>query len=152
MLEKCNEKDKISFSGSKVREHIKKKEPIEEYLIRKDIYEFLCNGKNTLLYNIYKKNNQKKGFVLWMTGLSQSGKSTIADEVYNQLKKKGFRVERLDGDIVRESLTKDLGFSKEDRDENIRRVTFLAKLLSRHGVGVIASFISPYEKQREEIK
>lgn len=151
-VNQCDEKDKISFSGSKVREHIKNKEPIEEYLIRKDIYDFLCNGKNTLVDNMYKENNQNKGFVLWMTGLSQSGKSTIADDVYNQLKDKGCRVERLDGDIVRESLTKDLGFSKEDRDENIRRVTFLAKLLSRNGVGVIASFISPYERQREEVK
>lgn len=151
-VNECKEENKISFSGSKVRENIKNKEPIEEYLIRQDIYNFLCNGKNTLVDKMYKENNQKKGFVLWLTGLSQSGKSTIADEVYNQLKEKGYRVERLDGDIVRESLTKDLGFSKEDRDENIRRVTFLAKLLSRNGVGVIASFISPYEKQREEIK
>ena len=103
---------------------------------------------------MYKKemNKNKKGFVLWFTGLSQSGKSTIADKVYEMLKKEDCKVERLDGDIVRESLTKDLGFSKEDRDENIRRIGFVAKLLSRNGVGVMASFISPYKKQRDDLR
>ena len=89
---------------------------------------------------------------MWFTGLSQSGKTTRADKVYDILKERGYKVERLDGDIVRESLTKDLGFSKEDRDENIKRVSFVAKLLSRNRVGVIASFISPYEKQRQGIR
>lgn len=94
----------------------------------------------------------KQGFVLWFTGLSQAGKTTIADEVYKILKEKGLNVERLDGDIVRQSLTKDLGFTKEDRNKNIERVTFIAKLLSRNGVAVLASFISPYKKTREKIK
>lgn len=99
-----------------------------------------------------KNKYRNQGFVLWLTGLSQSGKTTVANKVYNILKKKGCSVERLDGDVVRESLTKDLGFSKKDRDENIKRVTFVAQLLSRNNVGVIASFISPYRKQRTEIK
>src|SRR5512134_2875248 len=90
-----------------------------------------------------------KGFTLWMTGLSGAGKTTIAKILENELKGRGIRFERLDGDVVRESLTRDLGFSKEDRDKNIERVTFVAKLLSRNDVGVIASFISPYRAARD---
>ena len=90
------------------------------------------------------------GFTLWFTGLPCSGKSAIADRLADILKERGLRVERLDGDIVRQSLTRDLGFSKADRDENIRRVTFVAKLLSRNGVAVLTSFVSPYREIREE--
>ena len=90
------------------------------------------------------------GFTLWFTGLPCSGKSAIADKVAEILKARGLRVERLDGDIVRQSLTRDLGFSKADRDENIRRVTFVAKLLSRNGVAVLTSFVSPYREIRAE--
>jgi len=93
-----------------------------------------------------------KGFVLWFTGLSGSGKSAIADKVAEKLKERGLRIERLDGDIVRKSLTKDLGFSENDRNENIKRVTFVAKLLSRNDVGVIASFISPYREIRKHVR
>jgi len=93
-----------------------------------------------------------KGFVLWFTGLSGSGKSVIADRVAEKLKEKGLKIERLDGDIVRKSLTKDLGFSENDRNENIKRVTFVAKLLSRNDVGVIASFISPYREIRNHVR
>jgi adenylylsulfate kinase len=93
---------------------------------------------------------EKKGFTLWFTGLPSSGKSAVADRVAEILKEKGLKVERLDGDIVRKSLTGDLGFSKEDRDENIRRVTFVAKLLTRNGVAVLTSFISPYREIRAE--
>jgi adenylyl-sulfate kinase len=89
------------------------------------------------------------GFVLWFTGLSGSGKTTLAKLIEQELKERGVRVERLDGDVVRQSLTADLGFSKEDRDKNIERVTFVAKLLSRNGVGVLASFISPYRTTRD---
>jgi adenylyl-sulfate kinase len=88
------------------------------------------------------------GFVLWFTGLSGSGKTTIAKTLLPRLQEHGVRVERLDGDVVRESLTKDLGFTKEDRDTNIKRVTFVARVLSRNNVGVLASFISPYAKTR----
>lgn len=98
----------------------------------------------------------QKGFTAWFTGLPCSGKTTIADRVADILREKGYRVERLDGDIVRKGLTSDLGFSKEDRDENIKRVTFVAKLLSRNGVAVLATFVSPYRerraKTREEIE
>jgi adenylylsulfate kinase len=91
---------------------------------------------------------EHKGFTLWFTGLPCSGKSAVADKVAEILKDKGLKVERLDGDIVRESLTRDLGFSKEDRNENIRRVTFVSKLLTRNGVAVLTSFISPYREVR----
>ncbi len=92
---------------------------------------------------------EHKGFTLWFTGLSGSGKSALADLIARDLKKRGMKVERLDGDIVRQSLTSDLGFSEEDRIRNIERVTFVAKLLTRNGVAVLASFISPYNKIRE---
>jgi adenylylsulfate kinase len=68
------------------------------------------------------------------------------------LKERGYRVERLDGDIVRKGLTSDLGFSKEDRDENIKRVTFVAKLLTRNGVAVLATFVSPYRERRKKTR
>jgi len=97
---------------------------------------------------VEKVNCCQKGFTLWFTGLPCSGKSAVADKVAEILRGKGMRVERLDGDIVRQDLTRDLGFTREDRDENIRRVTFVAKLLTRNGVAVLTSFISPYREVR----
>jgi adenylylsulfate kinase len=95
---------------------------------------------------------EQTGFTLWFTGLPCSGKSAVADGVAAILKERGLRVERLDGDVVRQDLTRDLGFSKKDRDENIRRVTFVAKLLSRNGVAVLTSFISPYRELRDRAR
>jgi adenylyl-sulfate kinase len=92
--------------------------------------------------------SDQKGFTLWFTGLSGSGKTTIAKPIEQELRNRGLKVERLDGDIVRQSLTRDLGFSKEDRNKNIERVTFVAKLLTRNGVAVLCSFISPYRERR----
>ncbi|MCJ7588920.1 MAG: adenylyl-sulfate kinase [Candidatus Aminicenantes bacterium] len=94
----------------------------------------------------------RKGVTLWFTGLPCSGKSAVADRVADILKSKGFYAERLDGDNVRQDLTRDLGFSKKDRDENIRRVTFVAKLLTRNGVVVLTSFISPYKEMRSHAR
>ncbi len=97
-----------------------------------------------------------KGVTVWFTGLPCSGKTTIADKLAEKLRERNLKVERLDGDIVREGLTRDLGFSKEDRDRNIERVTFVAKLLTRNDVIVLATFVSPYivrrQKTREEIE
>ena len=97
-------------------------------------------------------NSKQQGFTLWFTGLPCSGKTTVADAVAERLEAAGLRVERLDGDIVRQSLTRDLGFSKEDRDENIERITFVAKLLSRNGVATLVSFVSPYRKRRQHAR
>jgi len=92
---------------------------------------------------------EHKGFTLWFTGLACSGKSVLADVVAEDLRMRGMKVERLDGDIVRKSLTRDLGFSNEDRRMNIERVTFVAKLLTRNRVAVLASFISPFNDIRD---
>lgn len=95
---------------------------------------------------------EHRGVTIWFTGLSGAGKTTISQEVAYQLKEQGYKVEILDGDIVRTNLTKGLGFSKEDRDENIRRIGFVSHLLTRNGVIVIVSAISPYRDIRDEVR
>jgi adenylyl-sulfate kinase len=92
------------------------------------------------------------GFCLWFTGLSGAGKSTIANIVVEELRARGRRVELLDGDEVREHLSKGLGFSKEDRDTNIRRIGFVASLLARNGVIAVTAAISPYRSVRDEVR
>ena len=94
----------------------------------------------------------KRGFVLWLTGLSGAGKTTLTDALVPELRSRGLRVEVLDGDEVRTNLSKGLGFSKEDRDTNIRRIGFVSRLLARNGVGVIAAAISPYREIRDEVR
>src|SRR6478735_5789130 len=94
----------------------------------------------------------EQGFCLWFTGLSGSGKTTITTHLVKELRRRGSKLEVLDGDIVRENLSKGLGFSKEDRDTNIRRIAFVADLLSRNGVPVITAAISPYAEIRQEAR
>jgi adenylyl-sulfate kinase len=94
----------------------------------------------------------ERGFILWFTGLSGAGKSTLAEHVGKRLKDLGHKVEILDGDEVRENLSKGLGFSKEDRDTNIRRIGFVANLLARNGVVSITAAISPYREIRDECR
>jgi adenylyl-sulfate kinase len=94
----------------------------------------------------------EQGFCLWFTGLSGSGKTTITNVLVKELRKRGSKLEVLDGDIVRQNLSKGLGFSKEDRDTNIRRVAFVASLLARNGVPVITAAISPYREIRDEAR
>ena len=92
------------------------------------------------------------GFTLWFTGLPCAGKSTQAQLVAKELMRRGRAVEVLDGDVVRTNLSKGLGFSKEDRDENIRRIGFVCRLLSRNGVVAIAAAVSPYRAARDEVR
>jgi len=92
------------------------------------------------------------GFTVWFTGLPCCGKTTIANHLAIILKKKNYTVERLDGDIIRQSTTSNLGFSKKDRDENIRHATSLAKTLTQKNIIVLASFVSPYRKQRSKAR
>jgi adenylylsulfate kinase len=92
------------------------------------------------------------GFCLWFTGLSGAGKSTIANIVVDDLRARGCKVELLDGDEVREHLSKGLGFSKEDRDINIRRIGWVAKVLARNGVVAVTAAISPYRALRDEMR
>lgn len=93
-----------------------------------------------------------KGLTLWFTGLSGAGKTTIATAVAQELKIRGCLVELLDGDLVRTHLSKGLGFSKDDRDTNVRRIGFVASLLSRNGVVTIVAAISPYRETRYEVR
>jgi len=95
---------------------------------------------------------QARGFTLWLTGLSGAGKSTLATAVGHELRRRGVRVEVLDGDEVRQNLSKGLGFTREDRDTNIRRIGYVAKLLARNGVVVITAAISPYRAVRDEVR
>ena len=93
-----------------------------------------------------------KGFILWFTGLSGSGKTSISRALEPELKARGCKVEILDGDVIRTNLSKGLGFSKEDRDTNILRIGFVANLLSRNGVVAITAAISPYRAIRDEVR
>jgi len=93
-----------------------------------------------------------KGFTLWFTGLSGAGKSTISEIIVKRLQNAGRKVELLDGDVVRTHLSKGLGFSREDRDINVRRIGWVCEVLSRNGVVAIAAAISPYRSVREEIR
>jgi adenylylsulfate kinase len=92
------------------------------------------------------------GQVIWFTGLSSAGKSTIAQAVRDQLAAAGLRIELLDGDEIRTNLCRGLGFSREDRDENVRRIGYVASLLACHGVIVLVAAIAPYRKAREEVR
>lgn len=95
---------------------------------------------------------EHQGFTLWFTGLSGAGKTTVSRVIEKELRDRGMKVEVLDGDVIRENLSKGLGFSKEDRDTNIRRIGWVCEVLSRNGVVAIAAAISPYREIRDEIR
>lgn len=97
-------------------------------------------------------DDASSGFTIWITGLSGSGKSTVTALLERHLRARGLRVEVLDGDVVRSHLTKGLGFTREDRDENVRRVGWICELLSRNDVVAIAAVISPYRAVRDEVR
>jgi adenylylsulfate kinase len=96
--------------------------------------------------------DRQRGFTLWFTGLSGAGKTTVGEIVEKELKDRGLRVEVLDGDIVRTNLSKGLGFSREDRNINVLRIGFVANLLTRNGVAVIVSAISPHKEARDQVR
>jgi adenylylsulfate kinase len=98
---------------------------------------------------VSEQPTDRRGFTVWFTGLSGSGKSTIAEMLYHEFQARGMRTEILDGDVVRQNLSKGLGFSKEDRDINIMRIGFVANLLTRNGVATICCPISPYKATRD---
>jgi adenylylsulfate kinase len=100
----------------------------------------------------YVPSTKDNGFTLWFTGLSGAGKTTISKLIEEELRRRRNRLEILDGDVIRENLSKGLGFSKEDRDTNIRRIAFVADLLSRNGVPVLTAAISPYKETRDEAR
>lgn len=93
-----------------------------------------------------------QGFTLWFTGLSGAGKSTLTELLEEEFRRRKYKVEVLDGDVVRTNLSKGLGFSKEDRDTNIRRIGFVCDLLSRNGVIALSAAISPYASVRQEVR
>lgn len=95
---------------------------------------------------------EHQGFTLWFTGLSGAGKTTVSTRVAEELRRRGMKVEVLDGDVVRENLSKGLGFSKADRDTNIRRIGWVCQVLTRNGVVAIAAAISPYREIRDEVR
>lgn len=101
--------------------------------------------------NVHYGKREPKPSVIWFTGLSGSGKSTLATEVYNEMKTRGYKVEHLDGDLVRDIFPR-TGFSKEERDRHIRRIGFLASMLEKNGISVVASFIAPYKESRDFVK
>ena len=98
------------------------------------------------------ENFEAQGFTLWFTGLPCSGKTAIAEVIAKELVERSLNVESLDGDEVRTHLSKDLGFSKKDRDTHIRRMGFIAKLLSRNGVATLGAFVSPYREVRDYLR
>ncbi len=109
---------------------------------------FMPEGADKVL----KDYLSRSGIVIWFTGLPKSGKSAIANIVGDELEKRGIMHERLDGSMLRDNISKDLGFSKEDRLKNLERAAYISKLLSRNGAVVLASFITPYESHRKKIK
>ena len=99
-----------------------------------------------------ENGKRRGGFTLWFTGLSGAGKTTIAEIIEKELRLRHSKIEVLDGDIVRTNLSKGLGFSREDRDTNVLRIGFVADLLTRNGVGVIVSAISPFKEVRDQVR
>src|SRR5947209_7989744 len=102
-----------------------------------------------MVERIGRATPMQKGFTLWFTGLSGAGKSTLAHAVEKEIRRRGRNVEILDGDVVRTHLSKGLGFSREDRDINIKRIAFVCALLTRNGVACISAAISPYHDTRD---
>ena len=153
----------VSISGKELRKNLQDGKPIDERIMRKPVAEVLADfykrkrvkseyitwHKTEISKQDREKRKGHKGVVLWFTGLSGCGKSTIASELHTKLFNNGCDVFILDGDNIRHGLNRDLGFSPEDREENIRRIGEVAKLFAESGTIVLTSFISPYKKDRD---
>jgi sulfate adenylyltransferase len=140
---------RLDLSGTRVREILRTGRRLPRQFTRPEIAEILREHYAGPAATLPRDTD--KGLILWFTGLSGAGKSTLANALAPQLAG-SHRVEILDGDEVRTHLSKGLGFSKEDRDMNIRRIGFVARLLARHGVTVITAAISPYAQTRDEVR
>ena len=116
-----------------------------------DPHEDRTNGGDVCLSGT-SRSGTGRGLTVWITGLSGAGKTTICEAVHTELLARGIRTEILDGDLVRKQLSRELGFTKAERDENVRRIGFVAQLLTRNGVVVLVSAISPYQAIREEVR
>ena len=138
----------VFLAGTKVRAMLFEGELPPGEFTRPEVAKILMDATK----NQKVETAQQKGVTVWFTGLSGSGKSTIAAKLNEILVEKAYKTEILDGDIIRQNLTKGLGFSKEDRDENIRRIGFVAQLLTRNNTIVIAAAISPYREVRDEVR
>ncbi len=137
----------VFLSGTKVRQLLQEQKMLPEEFTRPEVAMILNNAMNGNISPI-----EQKGVTILFTGLSGSGKTTVSKAIVQELRKYGYTIERLDGDVVRQHLTADLGFSKEDRDKNIRRVGFVAHLLTRNNVIVLMANIAPYRAIRDEIR
>jgi sulfate adenylyltransferase len=155
--------DWLILSGTQVRQMLERGESLPEEFTRPAVGEVLKVRKSDQVDNVKDAASSAslksatppppgRGFTLWFTGLSGAGKSTLAEAVAVDLRARGVKVEILDGDVVRTHLSKGLGFSKEDRDTNIRRIGWVCQVLSRNGVAAIAAAISPYRDIRDEIR
>jgi sulfate adenylyltransferase len=155
------EADRLELSGSRVREMLRAGEPLPEEFTRREVAEVLREHYLKVAGDAHSspfpppgmgnRHAKSRGFILWFTGLSGAGKSTLAQAVKRALEGV-LPVEILDGDEVRTHLSKGLGFSREDRDTNIRRIGFVARLLARNGVAAIGAAISPYASTRAEVR
>ncbi|MBN2156587.1 MAG: sulfate adenylyltransferase [Candidatus Lokiarchaeota archaeon] len=137
----------VYLSGTKVRQMLNEQKMLPEEFTRPEVAMILNNAINGKHLAV-----KQKGVTVLFTGLSGAGKTTVSKAVVQELRKQGYIIERLDGDVVRQHLTADLGFSKEDRDKNIRRVGFVAHLLTRNNIIVLMANIAPYRIIRDEIR